>query len=399
MINEFPAAEIANQDIVFCFVDNTWSYTSGWTKEIIKNQSDYTITNITCKHFQVLQGLDEDILLRHAAKSYKHAVVFSTGTEFINGDGFFDEVIKECTSDYLVKGHILDRGNAYYELHHQCYLVNLENYNRAGQPAIGNQELGCVHHQVEPIRSQENFHDEYTPYYLQKGSKLKSYEHKLHGWNIVSTALEQFDIHAFNQDIKNNKKHYYPENQKEFLKHSSWLFKREQFCSTEFVHTKTTETLNTKLDDFEQILTPASNDWGVPGSSKVFMYDYNLKSIEYWQEKNPTNKFIHCNLLHDLIDLSLLDTNKKTLINLSNIFAYEATTVTHSLEHRLFMENETIKHIQKFLPNACINFTLRACSGFSQCQYYGKADSFRPYKLNELTIPTWHANGDWQSNL
>lgn len=390
-----------NTKLAFCFVDNTWQYTSCWTRELIKNQSDFTITNITQKGYTIFQGLDEDQLLREASKEFNHAVVFSTGTEFINGYGFFDAILSECTDDYVIKGHILDRGDAYYELHNQCYLINLSNYKKLNMPIIGKQVLGNSHIQIEPIRSLENIHDNYTPLFLSQGHVEREFQHKMHGWNIISKSLEQYPILAFNDNIRNNKKHHYPENQNEFLKHSDWIYKREDYCAREFIHTESTEWSNGDIFNIEQVLTPASGEWWKPfitNNCSVIMYDYNLQSINYWREKNPNYKFLLCDLLFDELDIHILDKNKKTLINLSNIFAYEGTAFTHSLEKRLYKESLLINKIKEYMPDAYINFSARACSGFVNCLHFGLAKNIDIYNLNELTTPSWHMNGEWNAN-
>ena len=81
-----------SSDIVFIFLDRIATCQSTWTAELIKNLSDYVLTKIVGHGFNVIQGIDEDVLLKEAAKDYTHAVVLSTGTEFINGDEFFNEV-------------------------------------------------------------------------------------------------------------------------------------------------------------------------------------------------------------------------------------------------------------------------------------------------------------------
>lgn len=390
-----------NTEIVFCLVDNTWQYASGWTREMIKNQSDFTITNITRKGYTVLQGLDEDSLLREAANNYNFAVVFSTGTEFINGYSFFEAIEKECADDFLVKGHILDRGNAYYELHHQCYLVNLDNYRNLDMPIIGKQELGSSHRQIVPVRSEQNIHDHYTPLCIQPGIQEQLYHHKMHGWNILSIALQKYKVDAFSEIIRNSKKHYYPENQQEFLKHSDWIYKRENYCSKEFVHESATDWSQQDLSGIEQILTPASGDWWKPYITEncvITMFDYNPRSIDYWRAKHPNYKFIFCDLLCDNMDINVLDPKKKTLINLSNIFAYEGTTFTHSLEKRLYKENILIDRIKEHIPNAYLSFSARACSGFIDCIHFGLAKNFKTYCTNQLIAPTWHNNGDWNAH-
>lgn len=388
----------SDTNLVFCLVDNTWQYTSAWTRELIKNQSDFCITNITRKGYTVLQGIDEDKLLQTAAKKYNYAVVFSTGTEFVYGYKFFEEIAKECTENFLVKGHILDRGNAYYELHHQCYLVNLDNYRNLDMPSIGKQELGSVHQQTVPIRSKENIHDNYTPTYVQPGLAKNTYHHKMHGWNILNVALSKYKVTAFNDKIRSSKKHYYPENQTEFLKHSDWIYKRENYCAKEFVHTSATDWSNGDLNGIEQVVTPASGDWWkdyIADNCKVLMYDYNQASINYWQEQYPDYNFVLCDFLCDSLDLSRLDPSKKTFINLSNIYAYEGTTFTHSLEKRLQKETEMLDYIKQTLPNAIVSFSARACSGFVNCEHYGPIQSIKTYTTKDLICPTWHANGDW----
>ena len=49
--------------------------------------------------------------------------MLSTGTEFTNAQQVIDAIAKLCQDDFVVTGHILDRGDAYYELHQQCYLI------------------------------------------------------------------------------------------------------------------------------------------------------------------------------------------------------------------------------------------------------------------------------------
>lgn len=398
----------SNKDIVYCFVDNTWQYNSAWTVELIKNQSDYTITSLVSKGYTVLQGLDADELLKAAAKRFNHAVVFSTGTEFINGINFFEEIKKLIETDYFVAGHILNRGDAGWELHHQCFTINLKKYVKYGSPEIGKQYLGATHISIEPIYSTENYHDEYTPVWIKKGHLEKTYNHKCNGWNILDVAfLNNEPVIVYNESLRNNKKHYYPENQIEFLKHSDWIYQRESFCSTTMIHENNTEWTNKELSNIEQVFSPASGMWWKSYISKdchVILYDYNDKALNYWKEqtkniKNIKFDFKKINLLTD--DTNILDefdNSKNTLINLSNIFAYEGTTFLTSLEKRLYKESEWIYKIKEKLPQAWINFSTRACTGFIEHNLLEKAKDTKIYKIKELTKPTWHMNGDWNEH-
>ena len=402
----FKIYKSQKKPIAFCFVDNTHTYTSTWTRELVKNQADFTITNITSKGYDIYQGHYADQLLKEAAiLGHEHAVVFSTGTEFINGYKFFEEVEKIVTADYFLAGHVLDRGDAYYELHHQCYLVNLSAYKELGYPSVGQQELGSKHVQVIPERSKENIHDDYTPLWVRAGSHVKEeYQHKCHGWNILSTAFEHgLKVLVWSDQIRNNKKHYYPENQQEFLKHSGWIYKRQNYCLTDFVHTSNTDWNNSTEKGFRQVFTPASGIWWMDiidtvHPVKVVFYDYNQHALDYWQHHAPK---IH-NVEYDFVRLDLLaddfkpelylDNIDQTFINLSNIYAYEGTTFLYSLEYRLNKEDTALRAIKEYLPNAFVNFSARAASGLYPAPLHGR--NIGCINLAQLDKPTWHSN-DW----
>jgi hypothetical protein len=399
------------KNLVFCMVDTFNTFKENWIKELIKNQSDYTISNLYSKKYTILQGLDEDDLIKYASKKYDYACVFSTGTEFINGDSFFKNIELECTDDFLIKGHILDRGDAYYELHHQCYLINLKNYRFLNFPLIGKQELATSHVQLDPIRSEENIHDAYTPFWIKQGSLYRNYNHKCHGWNIISKSLEYFNIIAFNTEIRNNKKHLYPENTKDFYKQINYVYFKERYCNDTFVHTKNTEHINFCLENIKQIITPASGEWYINNINKetdlkVIIYDYNLNSLKYWKDNvsklpNIDYQYIHCDLLNDPSNL-FLEINKElenfTLINLSNIFCYEGTAVLSNTKYRIYKENQILNYLKEHFPNAYVFISVRASSGFIHHEELPiKIKDIPQYDIKDLKKPTWHQNEDWLS--
>ena len=389
--------------IVFCMVDNTHIYISDWSKELIKNISDFTISNTFSKGYDILQGQDEDLLLQIACdQQYQAAVIFSTGTEFINGDNFFDAIEKLHKEKVFIAGHILDRGDAYYELHHQCYYVNLGIYKNLGRPQIGKQQLGHRHTQDIPWRSVENWHDDYTPKTISAGDQVKDYNHKCHGWNILTQAFDKnLPVLVFDETVRNNKKHYYPENQQEFINHIQWAYRRFNYCSTEFVHTDHTENINFQNQVFEQFFVPASGAWwqSMINTSKpvtVVIYDYNQKALDYWQIHKPkisnvTYVFLKIDLLTETYQFGHFDKSLPTLINLSNIYAYEATSFLYSLEQRLFKENLMIENIKNYFSSATINFSLRASTGFADSNLYNDISTT---DIKRLVKPTWHCK-DW----
>lgn len=391
--------------IVYCCVDRTKSMPN-WGKELIKNQTDYTITNLHCKGYTVLQGVDEDLLLREAAKNFQIAVVFSTGTEFITGTSFFEFVESLNPDLFFLYGHILDRKDAYYELHSQCYVINLGRYRELGCPAIGQQTLGAQHTQIEPSRSMDNYHDDYTPVWIDQGSQLRQYNHRAHGWNILSIGLSTQpggSIKPFSESVRREKKHYYPENKTEFFSHVSWAYARQHHCENELVHQENTED-TPNLDGITQIFTPAAGGWWMayPGR-RVVVYDYNENSLSYWRDRCSKIEGLKCefmklNLLVDDINLKdILDVSQQctTLINFSNIFVYEGTTFFAPLEFRLHKENKLLSQCIKYFPNATVAMSSRAITGFHPDGDITRGKSIKPIELLELNCPTWHVE-DWQ---
>jgi hypothetical protein len=336
-------------------------------------------------------GQDEDKLLEYVSnKEYTHAVVMSPGTEFINGFDFFTALDVVVQQDFFVLGHILDRGDAYYELHRQCYVINLQKYKSLCNPPVGQQELGSSHTCIMPQRSDENIHDNYTPTWIKAGSVEHSYRHKCHGWNLLLTAFSNNEtVLVFDDIIRNNKRHLYPESKKDFEDKVSWLYHRQQYCATEFVHIANTECGNSYFNKFKQVVLPASGNLylNLVDEGKVTFYDYNQKALDYWEQhclrkENIEYEFILTDIMNSDKLLNYIDEN--AFVNLSNIFCYEGTATVIPLAYRLKKEQSLISKLKSL--NATVNISTSAATGFSEL--------LNP-TISDLKKPTWHYNQDW----
>lgn len=357
--------------ITFCIVDDIDTYATNEIKTTIRNISDFTISNLYTKGYPVLVGKDENILLKQITTDY--AVLMSPGTEYINGIAFFDALEELIHQDFFIAGHVLDRTayDAYYELHHQCYVINMEYYKRLQCPTVGVLEKNVPHTQLEPIRSTENWHDDYTPKYVLSGSKTQTYNNRCHGWNLLRLAFENsLPVIVFNESIRNNKRHYYPESEQDYYKNVEYILHKLDYCANEFVHTDNTEHDNGITEKYEQIVLPASGTLYLDliTNGRVVFYDYNQRALEYWEEHCPRKDgveyvFVRTNLLEELSIVDYLEPNLKTLVNLSNIFCYEGTAAKYSLKHRTLAEENLVNSLRKRIKNIKINFSLRANSG------------------------------------
>jgi hypothetical protein len=386
-----------NKSVCFCLVDNIFRYESGWTRELIKNQADFTVSNIFSKKYDLFQDQDEDVLLKHAAdQGYKYAVVFSTGTEFINGKTFFsyvNDLIK--TSNFFIAGHLLDRKESHYELHHQCYVINLEIYRKLQHPFVGKQQLGVKYKEIKPKRSEENFHDDYTPIWIKSSLEESDYIHRCHGWNLISLALKgRYTIVPFNEIARSGKKHLYPENQALFVKNLQWVYSRIDYCANSFVHKSNTEFLDIGKEFYEQIIIPASGlsfllNIRQNKNLKIVIYDYNQSALDYWKKnlfKKPNIEydFVKTDLLIDGLSKLTRNVELKTVLNISNIFCYEGTAMLYSTEYRFTKETELFRNAPK---------TWKIVSSQNSWTGFGNQTN----SINEFIKPTWHS-GEWNSS-
>lgn len=280
-------------DIVFIFLDRIGQCQTKWAAEVVRNLSDYVLSKILSHGFNVIQGIDEDAMLREAAKDYTHAVVLSTGTEFINGDDFFNEVELEVYSGrkFFIWGHIPDRDDGYYELHEQCYIIDLETYKELGCPVVGKFEYYSPHTQIAPRRSEENIHDDYTPIWVVYGDTEKQYKHKWHGWNILSVAFanKKF-VKPFADRFTKNKRYYYPNYEPAFLKASTYLYGKNQVAAQTLFYPYNTEQLEDVAVEgpLKQLVIQASGlqfveylvKHGYNKDTVVRFVDYNLFALE-----------------------------------------------------------------------------------------------------------------------
>jgi hypothetical protein len=79
-------------------------------------------------------------------------------------------------------------------------------YNQLKKPAVGIIEKNVPHIQLEPVRSQDNFHDDYTPKWVKAGNKKRNYTNKCHGWNLLKLAFENnLEVVVFDKNIRNSK--------------------------------------------------------------------------------------------------------------------------------------------------------------------------------------------------
>ena len=174
---------------------------------------------VYCEHEEdlhtVLKQLDSNI-----------AMVIQEGTFFYEHlhNNFIAPLIKSGDLDkYSLIGHILDHKERYYQLHKQCFIINLDHWNTVGAP-----DFNSSKHQtfIDVKRSESNFHDDYTPHWIEAGNGMDDYEKCKTGAKVIGALLkEKFKVRPFNQyeRILKTFVYYFKEEQVSHLLNSSYV--------------------------------------------------------------------------------------------------------------------------------------------------------------------------------
>lgn len=430
-------------------MDNTHLIKNNSHREIIKNIADYSISNICLKGHDVVNGLDANDILPRIADQYTHAVVFDADTEF-TGAIFFSEIKKLCKKDFFLAGHVLDRKEGYYELHSQCYVINLKKYIQHRMPHITHPAPNVPHEHIQPVRSKQNYHDDYTPLWIKPGTVKKQYQHLWHGNNILSVALENNEtVYIFDERIRTSKQCYYARYENEFIKNSQNIYKKTKFSSTRLfypVNTEEPQQINI-TGPIRQLIVPASGlNWlyyiskhGYNNDTLISFYDYNPNSLYYIKNiienfsgknyyaflksirPNDTNDWINsredinqrfetvkhfwhmvkeikfsyhnCDLLTNF-DIPVIN-DPNTIMHLSNVFCYEPTVAFNSLSKRVTAENNLIRNLKDKNPKINLIVSAHAWSGLSNYpKQVGCVEDFPEQGLASCNKATWHQEED-----
>jgi hypothetical protein len=162
--------------------------------------------------WRVITTSDIDGMLRKIAASgaTDYVIVNAKGHYFRHGD--HNELVKisQQTGAPLV-GHIIAR-NGYYSIDAQYFCLNMAVYSQLGQPSLL-QTNGEVFTSVATERSVENFHDDYTPYWVKPIPGTTEYRTGVRefGSKLVQLMLEAgHTIQNIPQEIRNRKHYLYP---------------------------------------------------------------------------------------------------------------------------------------------------------------------------------------------
>lgn len=257
---------------------------------LTKNITEYWVQENENYYLPTTCNKDPDAVLKWAdVAGLKYLMIVAMGTNLSKQDNFYHVLPKflENNLNFAVAGHILDKGDKFYELHHQCFIINMDWWRANGQPLIGKEEFSAPWSTVKPIRSEENWHDNYTPHWIAQGNAIENYAGKRFGWNIIDTALKSgSSVVSFNESMRESKYYIYPEVTKDFHSKISGVLESLQGWGH---FAANTETPPEKLLDTDMQgvictaggITPLLMAYtaGLKPGGKVTVFDFSLVSL------------------------------------------------------------------------------------------------------------------------
>lgn len=423
MIQKFKTSH-GQEKIVICIHDIFSLCTNDWSKEIAKNLTDYLLNRSLQYGFDVLASDNEKLLIESAGNDgYTHCVLIAAGTSTKLSDRLFHEIRAKCKEDFYIAGHVLDRDDKYYELHHQFYILNLNTHQELGLPDLG-ESSDIPHSKLKPIAKTN---DGYIAQELSEGTDISEYSGTMHGHNILSVALSQNKrVVDLGEGIRNNKKYFYYEYDHVFLKESTSLFYNKFFFNNIVVpmnsdllreqlsfdgpieqyvtlgtglnwvenlhlmgYTNETEVFFTDCNPLVlQFMKRMVNEWDGKDYIDFYLeqdfiipnnipYDFNayivqcrqqwdsfVNRIQDWDIKwNNVRKlkfhFISADYMSDY-NFDWFSSDKKTIFNASDMFDHVPNAFDQSLKFRIAAENRFINKLKNKNPDLMLLWSGRA---------------------------------------
>ena len=150
--------------------------------------------------------------------------------------------------------------DAFYELHPQTILINVDWWHSVGRPAPG-EEQHTEQELPATVRSEENWHDDYTPHWVEHAGSSQVYKGVRRGWRWVKLALESgHRVHSFNETLRKSKIFLYPEVRNDTAKQYIHAFEAIQSYCHFIANTETPPSFNfddTNFDWFDGAVSTA----------------------------------------------------------------------------------------------------------------------------------------------
>jgi hypothetical protein len=227
---------LSSQNVSFGWYDITASIQRPLALGLSQNITEYWINELVNYNLQFKIDSDVDALLHWAEKNNSRLIAINAIGTSLSLDTSFINTLSEYLQtvdidDITVIGHILDKNDRFYELHHQSFIVNVEWWVAAGRPKVGFESNNTIT-LPDVDRSVENWHDGYTPHWIEHSGNSRSYSGTKFGWNILNHALNSKKrIYSFTKELRLSKCFLYPDVRGDFHNKIIYMFNAIQSYS------------------------------------------------------------------------------------------------------------------------------------------------------------------------
>ena len=149
------------------------------------------------------------------SKDYDIVLIQNVGN-FIRINRFFELLNNYCESnpEFFLIAFTLDwqteKNTDWLEIHNQMMVVNVHTWKSLGSPKFGNWET-VTEELPNYTRSDENFHDKYTPYWVKGAEGTTTLTRSRCGWNWLKLAfMNNIQIDNFSQHMRDCRLYVYP---------------------------------------------------------------------------------------------------------------------------------------------------------------------------------------------
>lgn len=201
------------RDYTVAFIDNTHLAKNDLSKAVSKNLTGFWwvelgaqlgLKNIK-KFFSHQSAIDYCV-----RNNIEHLVCVNMGNDLEVHGRFLETLDSFLVDDDILVGHILDRKERYIEIHDQAFYLNVSKLKKISDCNFDRCKDKIQ--LIQPTKSEENHHDEYTPYWIAPSMFTDTYENCKPGYKIVHDILKAgHTIRSFDNYVRQSKFYIYPD--------------------------------------------------------------------------------------------------------------------------------------------------------------------------------------------
>lgn len=277
----------------------------GATLFYIERLSNHLVSEGKDPLYFICKNSIEEILADTADKGFDYCVMQSAGC--LIKSYTFDDDIRQFISEnnFGIAGHPLMHPGKWIELQNQFFIVNLKAWIECGRP-----NYGSWHEQptMLPVvkRSEENFHDDYTPLWVQPTGEHAVQEGAGQGWEIVAAMFDNnWPVITLSEKIRFSKFYTYPDHETQEFEQSiktltpyegqNWNQNKivtDVLCVKDQIWLFNSEDMNIYNNGVYDLVVNTASGFKlfdlfknnkVSNDARCIIYDFNPKSIAWYK--------------------------------------------------------------------------------------------------------------------